>query len=1420
MIVVFTLAILLGSSAAQAAENLLSNGGFEAGIEAWRFGCLRGVSGNPYAPSTHAKVALDAKTFVEGKQSARFASDLAHDKTDPRAVLEQKIPKLPPGCYRLSVRYRIGAKPGEGFGLVIIDWTGTGTRQRRLSPTPGKKPGWRDVQMVFRLLPPARSWRVLLYLKGKGTLWYDDARLVRISEQQYTEATKLGPRDYHIETPLVAAGKPRAVIVSSGRRRAYDVVAKEVQARIKQLTGVEPRVIDAEQTTAADVLADTNAIVLGNLVTSRFVETLYWEWYTLLDLWYPGPGGHVLRTLHDPYGTGKNVILLGGSDDHGVTEAAGAFCVALTEAKAATSGGDLAVGRLMDIRLGAGHEMPPKGEWVDPRLRIFNANLKLPMGYTDASRAGLIYHYNGDEEAAKRFRKLALETAVLSNTDHYKTHMHAVVWDLIEASPVFSDDDRRKISEKLLTHARGRDGTAGIGKLRGYHSRPRLLDRHASMQAICTLTASRYFGKYWPSDEWDENLRVVRAFFDRQMTTGKGDSDLGGRGLYSYFECALIPALLLRDRRLIDSGAMRHFAELCLMHCDNTGYMPSSGQNSYDSYPTYTFQKPAALLNDGGFLATMKRREEAERIGGFCDTTMEFTAGQAWATGVEPTTMDKMIGVYHLPLTELEHRVRGRSIPIDKSFDKLTMRTGFGRDDQYLLLDGVHGGPGGKPWPDINSIVCFGQNGRTFLVSDLGGQNPVNHNVVTVCKDGYGAAAGLVASLEASADLPAFGYSHSRAGKYVFSSWDRHLFWRKGKWLVVLDRLVATDAGRYAFECQWRSIGEPRQIASDFTCTVWDRAKPNAPRDMLNIKNAEKRPLRFSEQTSGLFGGPDNRRWAHYCQRKVINRLRQTANKGMKPGDEQVFTNLVYVGGDHTKADYDIIKIDDHVAAITGSELACVGLITEGVFEWDEVKIAGQAFCIAPNRIAVVGATRVEAPEIDVQASAACNIDLDLLSGRVTVESARPVTVTANGVPQDVPTGTRAFNLQCHTDELMAALAARIKREAETASASKRPVTRTTAPRLRTIAAAWTFDAGTEILGLHASDVDGDGQIETLLGLADGRAVCLDAQGRPRWTFKAGAPVRALTHATVDAGPAVIVGSDDEHVYALSPDGSKVLWKYKCRLPKLLYTWWTTDLKAKLQVILTDDVDGDGKVEILCGTGGGCVETIDSAGKQKWLAQIQWGIPDRLAIVPMPDGTKTLLVDNGYSSCGSRTWRLAADGKLLSADACPTGRGSWDMTAIPGLTVVDLDGRGNPEVLIGRKGAHNEVGVYDAVTGQRRWLHTLGDSADALEALDVNGDGVKEVIVGSPSGWLCAFDVAGKQVWATQMPHEVAAVVTAGNGGALLVACADETVYRVGRDGQIRARRALKGRPLRYFVGAGHQRIIGDSAGHVVALRP
>ena len=88
-----------------------------------------------------------------------------------------------------------------------------------------------------------------------------------------------------------------------------------------------------------------------------------------------------------------------------------------------------------------------------------------------------------------------------------------------------------KLGADLVTvHACDGPGLIAAAKL--HRESKKLLDRHDAMHANCTLTHSRYFNKYWPSDEWEQNIEAVRAYYDRPMTSAKGWRDEGNMHTY------------------------------------------------------------------------------------------------------------------------------------------------------------------------------------------------------------------------------------------------------------------------------------------------------------------------------------------------------------------------------------------------------------------------------------------------------------------------------------------------------------------------------------------------------------------------------------------------------------------------------------------------------------------------------------------------------------------------------------------------------------------------------------------------------------------------------------------------------------------------------------------------------------------------
>ncbi|NLF17792.1 MAG: PQQ-binding-like beta-propeller repeat protein [Lentisphaerae bacterium] len=1159
--------------------------------------------------------------------------------------------------------------------------------------------------------------------------------------------TALGPRDYHLETALVEDGQARVTIVSSTARPAYAAIAEGLARRLREASGAAVPIVDAAAVTTDDLLRERHAIVLGNLATSPFVADLYWQWYTITDLWYPGPGGYELRTLHDPYGTGRNVIFLGGSDDDGVAAAAAALSARLTPGRTVT------IGRLMDIHLGPGHTPPVEGQYSDPRLRIFHETLEhrtiheCPLGYSDASLAGLRYYYNGDEAALKRFREVALGKDFLSDGYHYYSHMHPVIWDLIEESPFFSDADRQAITARLLTYARGPDGSGGRAGLLGdaalHAASKKLLDRHMAMRANCVLTHSRYFGKYWPAAEWTENTDAARQYFDRLMTSAKGWRDEGN--MHTYLECPLMAALLLRDRRIVDSGALRHYAELILMFCNNTGAMTTFG----GQYPG-VLRAAAALLNEPGLLATLPRNEEADRAAGKFPLPYGFMAGQAWDIGLQPEPMATMIGVYHRPATRWEWEHYAGGFPPEKALDKLCMRSGFGRLDQYLLLDGISVG-GGKPNPNRNAILAFGDHGRTQL---LGGAKSV-----VVSRQGLGADEGNLSSLEGLADLPGFGYSHSRAADHPFSSWDRHIFWRKGAWFVVLDAVTASGAGQHSVACNWTPLGSLRTDDEGVTCSRDEAPDPST----LVIRNAE--PLR---------------------RVRVGNTVQFAECRDLAAGERVTATTLLYTYPGTATRHYAIAKTGPVGAVLSGDEEALLGLLPEGKGAVAGLTLAAAAYCLSPSTLALVDATLVRGGGIELTATAPCQVEIEVGTGAVAVVCAEAVQVRLNGRDESLAAGRHRLQAAAlgaaFVDGLRSAIAAAV--------AAPRPSPAAVVPAgLPEIAVAWEAPAPAGgYAAYHYGDVDGDGRTELLLGLKDGRVLCLDDVGKTLWEHAAGGPVRALASAVLPTGPAILVGGDDETVTALDAGNRRVLWQHRCYVSEERYQaapWWMMGYKAPVLSLFTADLDGDGQAEILCGTGGGFIECLKPDGSLAWKREFFWGLPNLFAVAPGPDGARHLLVDAANSASGSWTWRLDARGEPLSKNVFETGRGSWDSTVVTSSALADMDGQGAWMAAIGRGGAFNEIALYDARTGQRRWLQPMADRITCVATVDLDGDGTREVVAGSTSAWLCAFGLDGQVRWARQMPNAILAVTPVADG--VVTQCADGCIYRLDRAGEVTA---------------------------------
>ena len=187
----------------------------------------------------------------------------------------------------------------------------------------------------------------------------------------------------------------------------YDADAETLQAAIRDITGAEVPIF-TDEFVEGGTRPEGNLIALGNRSTNHFISELYDQYLCLLDLKYPGPGGYVVRSLHNMRAEGVNVLFAGGSDDAGVAAATEVLIGKLRDAGGAQ--GQLSVDWLMEIQL-------PDGVNPTDDVREMNIWEASDMyrntgyfGWNSISKHMAMYYMTGREQHARELVRLPSRT--------------------------------------------------------------------------------------------------------------------------------------------------------------------------------------------------------------------------------------------------------------------------------------------------------------------------------------------------------------------------------------------------------------------------------------------------------------------------------------------------------------------------------------------------------------------------------------------------------------------------------------------------------------------------------------------------------------------------------------------------------------------------------------------------------------------------------------------------------------------------------------------------------------------------------------------------------------------------------------------------------------------------------------------------
>lgn len=393
----------------------------------------------------------------------------------------------------------------------------------------------------------------------------------------------LGERNLFLETDLAKTGEPAAVLVVPEGDAELQAQARKIADALAAKGITIPIASDADYRDLSGL--EKNLILLGTRDTNLAIKKLYYLHYTLLDTRYPGPGGSVVRSLHNPFGDGHNIILVGGGDKAGLDRAVEDLIAEIE--KAPSEGGNVQLGFLQKIHLGKGitpPELAKDAKLWESSTGYGNGGY---FGWNQISRNLALFYMTGEERYAKEFLRLAFPDAQaveelvkldkeayddphdpLVKPYHYQAAMMILYWDLVEAHPFFTPEDRQRVREKFLQQLHYHAG--GMYSILDQKTPATALgDRHKLWEAVSIQVLARYFQKYYPSEESAAALKAVdNIFAPFNKTVGIGAGSLWWYN--TFIEPAFVYAALSNPLQYENNPVVREYADAMVQLSDRT----------------------------------------------------------------------------------------------------------------------------------------------------------------------------------------------------------------------------------------------------------------------------------------------------------------------------------------------------------------------------------------------------------------------------------------------------------------------------------------------------------------------------------------------------------------------------------------------------------------------------------------------------------------------------------------------------------------------------------------------------------------------------------------------------------------------------------------------------------------------------------
>ena len=1207
-----------------------------------------------------------------------------------------------------------------------------------------------------------------------------------------------------LDIPLVASGLPSAAIVAPASG-VYHAAAATIQKAIEARTGVRVPIVSDESQEAA-VPIRGNLIVLGNRCTNKTIGSLYDLYYCVVDLKYPGPEGYAVRTVHNPFGDGHSVVVVGGSDATGVD--AGAQALADVLAKAPAANGGLSIGWTMLTKLGKGITPPTNVREFQTWEASKGYGSVGYFGWCSLSKRMAMYYMTGDERNAREFVRLAFPDAQaikeieqidgeqvenkhdpLAGFYHYNAHMAILFWDLIEESPVFTDAERLKITNafaRQLNHRKS-EGVYGLTKPPAHVS-----SRHGQWAAISLYCLGRYFNKHYPHPVWAQCARAGALAFqsldEHAWIAGESDNlfwySTGIAPIFTYMT-------LTGDRKPLQSGVLREL--LRGQEILASGRVPDWALRS----AALDFLNKAAYLTGDGRWITYRERTQVD--------TSVFRLGQSfWPDEtLQPKPPHDLAGkwsVQRLPLPAWGGR--GSGLPLEQSFYFGSYRSTADATGDFILLDGFNGASR-NPYHTFD-ILELRLDGRTLLQG--------YHNQVVVSADAMvEPAVAMDAALLHSDVVGATATAVGEVPRAAFCNWRRTLCQRTGRYALIVDDLAfRADSQNMKVTTTWQPVGG-----------TWDekRQAVRIPAGRFELRPCDVQDVRGGSVVTMSWNGAvtsGEHRIAFYLiaptgekprASLACSRVAENAAALALPQPPRA------VGGEHTKINAQRVVLPQH--HLSGRALASAGIDSPFVsgdapvdLDWD---FASGVLNVVASKTTTLRLSLNEPDKLRVDGAAIHVRRADglhciaLPEGRHVLTAASPGAEATAQLTRDL--------------ESLLADGARRRAQAVASAGSQAPSKAAAFP------AEWTVQVGGKVADLvRIPAADGD-----QLCVAEGSAIhVLSLAGREIRKLQADGKIRVLHW--WDDPKLLLAGCVDEKVIAFDASGRRK-WVLTSVMDPAVYeaakTYWFKSAPGHEGIHgLHTGVFDEGKNR--CFVGSACtLEILDDAGQLVKRTPVFWGPAWKFLLVAARDGGKNLLIaqwPNGYDGLpivSSKTLAVAGAGYA----AVPSGHShvsGWTAQNRTALVLADLNGDGKREVATAVNGTWNRVTIYSE-EGQPLYNAQFGPGASSapraqlrdMDVADLDGDGKKELVTAVSEGLVVALGHQCQKLWSTRTsspPLSLQCIQRPGERtSSIVVGCDDGTVALLDARGANCRLGKMTGRPT-------HIRTVQTPAGPLAVL--